>query len=219
MQCSINSIILTISLVLKLLSFCGFRALFLLLLQIKFPQWFVSFERQKKVCRLQNVYMRVFTCTYVQAYFCICACMHVCIIYACTYVHTSFCACMCMLYLCACTRWHSGLISACVEYVCLRTFVHWCMFAGLLIFVCVWPRESDWKWSDRYLQHAWSFIISSLFKHDLISFVCLETKYALFYLKGQLFTLKTNPPCFKIFLDTTLSEVRSPTVHCCSPLH
>lgn len=29
------------------LSFCGFGALFLLLLQIKFPQWFASFERQK----------------------------------------------------------------------------------------------------------------------------------------------------------------------------
>lgn len=47
MHCSINSSILTLSLLLKLLSFCGFRALFLLLLQIKFPQWFVSFKRQK----------------------------------------------------------------------------------------------------------------------------------------------------------------------------
>lgn len=67
MQCSISSIIPTISLLLKLLSFCGFRALFLLLLQIKFPQWFISFERQKMCMRL-NVRMSIFTCT------CVCVC-------------------------------------------------------------------------------------------------------------------------------------------------
>lgn len=176
MQCSINSIILTISLLLKLLSFCGFRALFLLLLQIKFPQWFVSFERQKMCVGYK---MCAWACLLV----CVCTCMYsmyalymlthlLIVISAHVYVHMH-------LYLCLCISW-CGCSDSCVPaYICALVYV--CRLAHVVcICVCVVQR----KWSDCYLQHAQSFIISSLFKLGLLSFVCLETKYCLFlYLK------------------------------------
>lgn len=98
MQCSINSIlILTLSIVLKLLSFCGLRALFLLLLQIKFPQWFVSFERQN-MCVGYKMCMGMFTQISVFMYACryilVCAYMHVCIKHVCVFVHSYFHACV-----------------------------------------------------------------------------------------------------------------------------
>lgn len=59
------------------LSFYGLRALSLLLLQIKFPQWFVSFERQKicigKVCVSVDV---IFICLHTWQYFAMYVPMH-----------------------------------------------------------------------------------------------------------------------------------------------
>lgn len=147
MQCSVNSIILTISLVLKLLSFCGFRALFLLLLQIKFPQWFVSFERQKmcvsyKMC----AWACLLVCMRAGILLCVCvrARMHICIMYSCTFLHTSSCADRHVIFVCMYTlAWR---LNICVCWVCALMYV--CSFAYMC--VCVVQR----KWSDCYLQHA-----------------------------------------------------------------
>lgn len=122
MQCSINSTILTISLLLKLLSFCGFRALFLLLSQIKFPQWFVSFERQKMcawVCLLVWVCVRVCMnsiCLHICSQLFLCSCMCTCACYICFHVHHGSVA---HIYVCVC--------------VCLRTFVHLCVCLQALV--------------------------------------------------------------------------------------
>lgn len=98
MQCSINFIlILTLSIILKLLSFCGLRALFLLLFQIKFPQWFVSFERQNmcvgyKMC--MGMFTQISVFMYARRYILVCAYMHVCIKHVCIFVHSYFHACV-----------------------------------------------------------------------------------------------------------------------------
>lgn len=95
MQC-FSSIILTISFLLKLLSLCGFRALSLLLLQIKFPQWFVSFEKAENAYRL-NVRASVSPSACVCACVCASACtrhmslpMHTC--WLALHVHVCVCA-------------------------------------------------------------------------------------------------------------------------------
>lgn len=156
MQCFIDSIILTISLVLKLLSFCGFRALFLLLLQIKFPQWFVSFERQK-MCVGYKICARacLLVCVSEQTYFCVSPWMHALWMFA----HLLI---VIPVHMCILCSFMSRLLI--FVHVCLHTFEDRYMFAGLVIFmlvcVCVWSR------SDFYLYQ--SCIISSLFKHCLL---------------------------------------------------
>lgn len=109
MQC-FSSIILTISFLLKLLSLCGFRALSLLLLQIKFPQWFVSFEKAENVYRL-NVRASVSPSA------CVCACASACTRHMSLPMHTCWLAlpvhvCVCALKYaqsCACSSSVPGL--------------------------------------------------------------------------------------------------------------
>lgn len=155
MQCFIDSIILTISLVLKLLSFCGFRALFLLLLQIKFPQWFVSFERQK-MCVGYKICARACLLVCVsEQYVLLCIPLHACIMDVCTFAHSY-----------SCSHVHIVFIYVSVAHICACVSAYiWgslyvCRLGHIYACVCVWSR------SDFYLYQ--SCIISSLFKHCLL---------------------------------------------------
>lgn len=168
MQCFIDSIILTISLVLKLLSFCGFRALFLLLLQIKFPQWFVSFERQK-MCVGYKICARacLLICVSEQTYFCVSPCMHALWMFA--HLLIVIPVHMCIL----CSFMSRSLIFV---HVCLHTFEDRYMFAGLVIFmlVCVCGPEVISTFISPVSYQVFS---------NTVSFVCLEIKYSFVFVR------------------------------------
>ena len=83
---------------------------------------------------------------------------------------------MCAYYICV----HPGLVA---NGFCV--FVPFCIICALVysyrcVCVCVYVCVVQRKRSHCNQQHAQSFIISSLLKHGLTSFISLVTKYCLF---------------------------------------
>lgn len=160
--------------------------------------------KAENVCRLQNLCTSMFTCMCFRADVLLCIPLHACIMDVCTFAHSY-----------SCSHVHIVFIYVSVAHICACVSAYiWgslyvCRLGHIYACVCVWSR------SDFYLYQ--SCIISSLFKHCLLCMSWNKIQFCVCKVSFFPISKKTKRRKENTSKISRLHQVRSPTIHCCSP--